>query len=270
MQYPKLNLGHKLFLDRPPTSGISNNTNFINKNQKHISISGKNTNRNKIFYKRNNVNYSENRIINKNKNVHLKNNTNENKKNKNDCINYFNALSTMFMKTENNNKVKKYTNSNANSVNSRVSNNSKKSKNSNSKNSKSSKSSKNSKKKYNLIRQAIKHQAGNFIFNKKGGSEGKTTRFLQHYKLFNINNFKKNAVPNINNILDNCLGINNNNNLNNNYLSVNKDKDNEVNNIRIIRPKNNKGKKTIYKQINFESITNMYNLNTKNKKNYHS
>ena len=261
LQYPMINIGNKLFLDRISTRGVSNNANY----QKHISISGKNTNRNKIFYKRNNVNFSENRIINKNKNIYAKNNSNENK-NKNDCINYFNALSTMFMKTENNNKKNKYKNSNTNSLNSRVSKNSKNSKNSNSKNSKSSKSSKSSKKKYNLIRRAIKRQAGNFIFNKKGGSEGKTNRFLQHSKLFNINTFKRNNNQNMNNILDNCLGINNNNNLNNNYFNNNKDKDNEVNNIKIIRHKRNNGKKSIYNQINLESIKNVYNLNIKNKK----
>ena len=79
------------------------------------------------------------------------------------------------MKTENNFHKNKFKNSNTNSVNSRVSKNSKNSKNSKatSKNSKSSKSSKSSKKKYNLIRNALKNQMGNFIFNKKGGSEGK-------------------------------------------------------------------------------------------------
>ena len=70
------------------------------------------------------------------------------------------------MKTDNNARKNKFINSNTASVNSR-SKNSKNSKNTTtSKNSKSS-NSKSSKKKYNLIRQAIKHKMGNFIFNKR-------------------------------------------------------------------------------------------------------
>ena len=252
LQYPKLNIGNKLFLEKSSNGGISNNINYINKNQKNISISGKNSNRNKIFYKRNNVNSSENRIIYKN--INQKNSSNENRKNKNEYINYFNALSTMFMKKENNyNKNHKFKNPNTNSVNSRVSKNSKNSK-ATSKNSKSSKSN-SSKKKYNLIRRAIKNQMGNFIFNKKGGSEGKTNRFIQHSKLFNINKFNiNNNNQNINNILDNCMGIKHN---------FNSNKGNEVNNIKIIKQKGGKDKKIIYNQINFENI---YNLNLINKK----
>ena len=280
LQYPRLNIGNKLFLEKDSHRGVSNNIKYkINNNQKYTSISGKNSNRNKIFYKRNNVNNSENRIINKK--IYPKNNSNENKKNKKnkkECINYFNALSTMFMKTENNFNKNKGKISNANSVNSRVSKNSKNSKNSKatSKNSKSSKSSKSSKKKYNLIRRAIKHQMGNFIFNKKGGSEGKTNRFIQHSKLFSIHNNLKNNKnnQNINNILDNCMGINNNFN-NNNYLNcnnlnnnnkINSNRGYEVNNIKIIKPKGSKSKKIMYNQVNFENIKNIYILNSKNKK----
>ncbi len=191
-----------------------------------------------------------------------KNSKEKNLKNKNECINYFNALSTMFMKTENNFHKNNFKNSNTNSVNSRISKNSKNSKNSvrskaNSKNSKSSKSSKSSTKKYNLIRNAIKNQMNNFIFKKQGGSEGKTNRFIQHSKLFNINTFRNNNYNNINNILNNCMGINNND------IKVN-NKNKEMNNIQVIRHKKvNKGKKYIYNQINLESVKNFYDLNSK-------
>ena len=101
----------------------------------------------------------------------------------------------------------------------------------------------------------------NFIFNKKGGSEGKTNRFLQHSKLFNINSLRNNNnYNNINNILNNCMGINNND------INTNNNKNNEVNNIKIIRHKRNeKNKKYIYNQINFETIKNFYDLNSKRK-----
>ena len=264
MQYPILNVGNKLFADRGSSNRAPSNYNVINKNKNddYISITGNNSKRNKPFYKRSNnfENKLENRIIN-NKNV-IKNNSSEKANNKKECINYFNALSTMFMKTENNFHKNKFQNSNTNSINSRVSKNSKNSKKSKatSKNSKSSKSSKNSNKKYNLIRNAIKNQMNNFIFNKKGGSEGKTNRFIQHSKLFNINNFRNNNYNNINNILNNCMGINNDLNKN---INTNNNRNNEVNNIKIIKHKGNKFKKIIYNQINFENLKNIYDLNKK-------
>ena len=257
-QYQPLGIGNKLLFEKKSNKGVTiNNINYIN-NKNHISISGNNSKRNKPISKRNNFNNgnkSENKVENKNK----LNNSNE-KSSKKEYINYFNALSTMFMKKENNLHKNKFKNSNTNSVNSRISKNSKNSKNSKatSKNSKSTKSSKSSKKKYNLIRNAIKNQAGNFIFNKKGGSEGKTSRFIQHSKLFNMNAFKNNNnIHNLNYLLDNCMGVNNNINESNN-------KGNEVNNIKIIKQKGNKGKKVIYNQINFK---NFYDFPTINKKN---
>jgi hypothetical protein len=271
-QYPSLNIGNQLFLE----NRINNNNNNINNNynKKSISISGgKNSNKNVGFYNRNlNINRSGKKIANKKNPNGIKNNSNSNEKIKQDCINYFNSLSTMFMKTDNNARKNKFINSNTASVNSR-SKNSKNSKNTTtSKNSKSS-NSKSSKKKYNLIRQAIKHKMGNFIFNKKGGSEGKTNRFIQHSKLFNVNTSRnKNVinVPNINNnnINANFMGMNDhlkyisNNKYNN--LSNNKGIISNENNIKIIRPKGNKSRKKIYYQINFENFRN--NLNTKNKK----
>jgi hypothetical protein len=181
-------------------------------NKDSISVSSKNTKRNKTFYKRNNVK-SETKTVKKNDNktnsVEKNSPNKKESKNKKDVMNYFNTLSTMFMKTESNTHKNKFKNSNTNSINSRVSKNSKKS-DVTSKNSKSSKSNKSSKKKYNLIRHAIKCQVGNFIFNKKGGSEGKTNRFIQHNKLFNINTFRNNNLQNINNALDNCPRMNNN------------------------------------------------------------
>ena len=244
IQYPALNIGNKLFLEKKSKNGmIVNNINYIN-NKNYISNSGNNSKRNKPVVKRNNIN-KKNEI----------NDSNE-KNNKKEYINYFNAISTMFMKTENNLHKNKFKNSNTNSVNSRISKNSKNSK-ATSKNSKSTKSSKSSKKKYNLIRHAIKNQMGNFIFNKKGGSEGKTSRFIQHSKLFNINAFKNNNIHNINNLLDNCVGINNN-------INENNKKGNMENNIKIIKQKGNRGKKVIYNQINFK---NFYNFG-KNKKNF--
>ena len=266
MQYPLLNVGNKLFSERGSSNGPSNNFNLVNKNKNidYISITGNNTKRNKPFNKRSNnfENKFENRIIN-NKNV-IKNNSSEKANNKKECINYFNALSTMFMKTENNFHKNKFKNSNTNSINSRISKNSKNSKKSKgtSKNSKSSKSSKNSSKKYNLIRNAIKNQMNNFIFNKKGGSEGKTNRFIQHSKLFNINNFRNNNnnFHNMNKILNNCMGINNDINKN---INTNNNRNNEVNNIKIIKHKGNKFKKIIYNQINFENLKNIYDLNKK-------
>ncbi len=98
----------------------------------------------------------------------------------------------------------------------------------------------------------------NFIFNKKGGSEGKTNRFIKHSKLFNMNNYKNNNYNNINKILNNCMGINNND------FNTNKNSK-EVNNIKIIKQKENKGKKIIYNQINFENYKNFYDINSKNK-----
>ena len=268
-QYPSLNIGNQLFLEnRINKNNINNNC-----NKKSISISGgKNLNKNFGFYNRNlNINRSGNKIANKKNAYAIQNNSNSNEKIKQDCINYFNSLSTMFMKTDNNARKNKFINSNTSSVNSR-SKNSKNSKNTTtSKNSKSS-NSKSSKKKYNLIRQAIKHKMGNFIFNKKGGSEGKTNRFMQHSKLFNVNTSRNKNVVNVPN-------INNNNNINyigmNDYLKyINSNKYNDINsnrgiisndnNIKIIRPKGNKSRKKIYYQINFENFRN--NLNTKNKK----
>ena len=96
---------------------------------------------------------------------------------------------------------------------------------------------------------------GNFIFNKKGGSEGKTNRFIQHSKLFDINSFRNHNIHNINNIIDNCMRINNNNIININY----RNKSNEVNNIKVIK-KDNKGRKVIYNQINFDAIKNICNI----------
>ena len=270
-QYPSLNIGNQLFLENK----INNNNINNNYNKKSISISGgKNLNKNVGFYNRNlNINRSGNKIANKKNAYGIKNNSNSNEKIKQDCINYFNSLSTMFMKTDNNARKNKFINSNTASVNSR-SKNSKNSKNTTtSKNSKSS-NSKSSKKKYNLIRQAIKHKMGNFIFNKKGGSEGKTNRFIQHSKLFNVNTSRNKNVINVPN-------INNNNNINANYMGMNdhlkyisNNKYNDIsnnkgiinneNNIKIIRPKGNKSRKKIYYQINFENFRN--NLNTKNKK----
>ena len=269
-QYPSINIGNQLFLEKR----INNNNINNNYNKKSISISGgKNYNKNIGFYNRNlNINRSGNKIANKKNEYGNKNNSNSNEKMKQDCINYFNSLSTMFMKTDNNTRKNKFINSNTASVNSR-SKNSKNSKNTTtSKNSKSS-NSKSSKKKYNLIRQAIKHKMGNFIFNKKGGSEGKTNRFIQHSKLFNVNTSRNKNVVNVPNI--------NNNNINANYLGMNdhlkyisNNKYNDIsnnkgimsneNNIKIIRPKGNKSRKKIYYQINFENFRN--NLNTKNKK----
>ncbi len=254
LQYPKLNIGNTLFLEK----GSNNiktpiNSNNINKNQKYISTSGKNSNRNRISYKRNNINSNDNKSENPKSSKNSSEKRKNKNKNKNECINYFNVLSTMFMKTENNFHKNKYKNSNANSLNSRISQNSKNSK-ATSKNSQNSKNSKNGKKNYNLIRYAIKQQAGNFIFNKKGGSEGKTNRFIQHSKLFNYNNFKSNNIQNINSII------------NNNLKNLNNNKGIEVNNIQIIRQKGNKGKKTIYNQVNFETIRNIYDLNAKNNK----
>ena len=261
MQYPVLNVGNKIFAERGSNNRDSSNFNLKNKNknQDYISITGNNSKRNKPFYKRSNnfENKIENKVINKNG---IKNNSSEKTNNKKECLNYFNALSTMFMKTENNFHKNKFKNSNTNSINSRVSKNSKNSKKSKatSKNSKSSKSSKNSSKKYNLIRNAIKNQMNNFIFNKKGGSEGKTNRFIQHSKLFNINNFRNNNFHNINNILNNCMGINNDINKN-----INNNNNRNVNNIKIIKHKGNKFKKIIYNQINFENLKNIYELNKK-------
>ena len=263
LRYPLLNIGNKLFSDKnSANSGVSSNVIFVN-NKNNISNPKNNSKRNKVFYNRNNLiinnnsgNKSENCSVNKKNEI--KKNINEKIKNKKDCINYFNALSTMFMKTENNFHKNKFKNSNTNSVNSRMSKNSKNSKNSKatSKNSKSTKSSKSSKKKYNLIRNALKNKMGNFIFNKKGGSEGKTNRFIQHSKLLNINSLRNNNnIHNINNILDNCIRINNNNVIN----IKNNNKLNEVNNIKVIK-REKPGKKYIYNQINFEAIKNMYNL----------
>ena len=266
IQYPALNIGNKLLFQEKnsSTNKAHNNYNLINNNYNNF-LSINNSKRNKQFYQREkNVNESKDK-----KKEFSKNSVEKNKKNKKECINYFNALSTMFMKTENNFHKNKFKNSNTNSVNSRISKNSKNSKTSknsvnskaNSKNSKSSKSSKSSTKKYNLIRNAIKNQMNNFIFNKKGGSEGKTNRFLQHSKLFNINSLRNNNnYNNINNILNNCMGINNND------INTNNNKNNEVNNIKIIRHKRNeKNKKYIYNQINFETIKNFYDLNSKKK-----
>jgi hypothetical protein len=268
MQYPSINITNNLFVESRK-SGINNNFNNINfmPNRDSISVSSKNTKRNKTFYKRNNVNAnkSDNKTVKKNDNKTNsveKNSTNKKgSKNKKEVLNYFNTLSTMFMKTENNIHKNKFKNSNTNSINSRVSKNSKKS-DATSKNSKSSKSNKSSKKKYNLIRHAIKCQAGNFIFNKKGGSEGKTNRFIQHNKLFNINTFRNNNIQNINNGMDNCPGMNNN--VYNNNTS---NKWNELhNNIKVVKQKFNKSKKSINYQINFETFKNMYNLNLNPKK----
>ena len=268
MQYPSINITNNLFVESRK-SGINNNFNNINfmPNRDSISVSSKNTKRNKTFYKRNNVNAnkSDNKTVKKNDNKTNsveKNSTNKKgSKNKKEVLNYFNTLSTMFMKTENNIHKNKFKNSNTNSINSRVSKNSKKS-DATSKNSKSSKSNKSSKKKYNLIRHAIKCQAGNFIFNKKGGSEGKTNRFIQHNKLFNINTFRNNNIQNINNAMDNCPGMNNN--VYNNNTS---NKWNELhNNIKVVKQKFNKSKKSINYQINFETFKNMYNLNLNPKK----
>ena len=262
-QYPLLNIGNKLFQEKGFTNRQnrpSSHYNYI-QNNKYLSISRNNSKRNNRGLNKKNIfneNKLENIIINKKKEI--KNNSNEKNKNKKECINYFNALSTMFMKTENNFHKNKFKNSNTNSVNSRISKNSKNSVQSKatSKNSKSSKSSKSSSKKYNLIRNAIKHQMNNFIFNKKGGSEGKTNRFIQHSKLFNINNYRNNNYSNnINKILNNCMGINHNN--------FNSKNSNEVNNIKIIKQKKNRGKKLICNQINFENFKNFNDINSKNK-----
>ena len=264
IQYPALNISNKLFQEKNQSSNKAyNNYNLTNNYYNNfISISRNNSKRNKpINQKEKNINESNKKDISKNSIEKIK-------KNKKECINYFNALSTMFMKTENNFHKNKFKNSNTNSINSRISKNSKNSKTSknsvkskaNSKNSKSSKGSKSSTKKYNFIRNAIKNQMNNFIFNKKGGSEGKTNRFIQHSKLFNINSFKNNNnYNNINNILNNCMGINDND-INTNNTNI---KNNEVNNIKIIRQKRgNKNKKYIYNQINFETIKNIYDLNS--------
>jgi hypothetical protein len=265
LQYPSINIGNNLFIESRK-SGINNNFNNINfmLNKDSISVSSKNTKRNKTFYKRNNVK-SENKTVKKNDNKTNsveKNSTNKKEsKNKKDMMNFFNTLSTLFMNTESNIHKNKFKNSNTNSINSRVTKNSKKS-DATSKNSKSSKSNKSSKKKYNLIRHAIKCQVGNFIFNKKGGSEGKTNRFIQHNKLFNINTFRNNNIQNINNAMDNCPGMNNN--VYNNNTS---NKWNELhNNIKVVKQKFNKSKKSINYQINFETFKNMYNLNLNPKK----
>ena len=264
LQYPSINIGNNLFIESRK-SGINNYFNNINFmiNRDSISVSSKNTKRNKTFYKRNNVNpnKSENKTVKKNENKTNsveKNSTNKKEiKNKKEVMNYFNTLSTMFMKTESNIHKNKFKNSNTNSINSRVSKNSKKS-DATSKNSKSSKSNKSSKKKYNLIRHAIKCQVGNFIFNKKGGSEGKTNRFIQHNKLFNINTFRNNNMQN-----NNCPGMNNNV-YNNKFTEINtngnsSNKWNELhNNIKVVKQK---FKKSINYQINFETFKNMYNLN---------
>ena len=266
IQYPSLNIGNKLlFQDKNNSNNKAHNYNNLINNNYNNFLSINNSKRNKQFNQREK---NSNEWKDKKKEI-SKNSVEKIKKNKKECINYFNALSTMFMKTENNFHKNKFKNSNTNSVNSRISKNSKNSKTSknsvnskaNSKNSKSSKSSKSSTKKYNLIRNAIKNQMNNFIFNKKGGSEGKTNRFLQHSKLFNINSLRNNNnYNNINNILNNCMGINNNDIKNNN------NKNNEVNNIKIIRQKrNDKNKKYIYNQINFETIKNFYDLNSKKK-----
>jgi len=268
LQYPSINIGNNLFIENRK-SGINSNFNNINfmLNKDSISVSSKNTKRNKTFYKRNNVNgnKSETKTVKKNDNKTNsveKNSTNKKEsKNKKEVINYFNTLSTLFMKTENNIDKNKFKNSNTNSLNSRMSKNSKKS-DATSKNSKSSKSNKSSKKKYNLIRHAIKCQVGNFIFNKKGGSEGKTNRFIQHNKLFNINTFRNNNMQNLNN----CPGMNNNV-YSNKFTEINtngntSNKWNELhNNIKVVKQKFNKGKKSINYQINFETFKNMYNLN---------
>ena len=134
------------------------------------------------------------------------------------------------MKTENNFHKNKFQNSNTNSINSRVSKNSKNSKKSKatSKISKSSNNSKNTSKKDYLIRNAIKNGINNFIY-KKGGSEGKTNRLIQHSKLFNINNYRNNNYQNINYILNNCMGINNDINKN---INTNNNRNNELNNIK--------------------------------------
>ena len=278
-KYPSLNIGNKLILE---SEAFSTNSNAIlSNNNKNISISGKNKKRNNTFYKTNiNITKSENRKSKKNEleiNLKDKNNTNINntninscKKNRKECINYFNYLSTLFLKTENNVHKDKFKNSNVSSVNSRKS---KKSKNSRgtskkSKNSKSSKSSKNSKKKYNLIRYALKYKIGNFNFNKKGGSEGKTNGFIQHSKLLNMNTFRKNNFQNINGIIDNCIGFNNMNN--DKYNDKKSNKSNDINNIKVIRQNKVNGKKVIYNQINIQTLSDLnsiYNLNQKKKKN---
>ena len=266
LQYQSLNTGNKYYDEGRDGNYILNSNNLAYNSKKITSNSGNNTKRNNTFYRKNmnaNINKSENRINNiietKANPIDKNNNNNDkSKKYKNECcFNFFNNLSTMFLKTENNYHHKnKFKNMNTSSFNSKISKNSKNSR-VTSNNSKSSKSSKSSKKKYNLIRRAKKYNTSNFIFNRKGGSEGKSNRFIQHSKLLNMNTLRNNNFQNVNTILDNYMVLNNN---------INSKGKKMPNNIKIIKQKGNKTIKVIYNQINLQTLNNMYNSNHKNKK----
>ena len=164
------------------------------------------------------------------------------------------------------NRKNKFKNSGVSSINSRITKNSRNSKSSrDSKNSKIShqsnvskisKSSQNSKnsngKTYNLLKSFKNKNNGNFVFPKKGGSEGKNNRFVYPKFLMNENN--KNNLIAYEVFGNNMIIHTNNNNIKSNRFIVHK------NGIQA-------QKKKLYAQYNMKPISNGKNLqNEANKK----